>query len=93
MPEERIMKKVFSDIPKGKSFFGKPRKIWLDDVENYQNKMDVRGWSRTANDTDARRFILHRGQVSTCKAESAERKKHLYGADREYLYFETFISS
>lgn len=72
MPEERTMKKVFSGIPKGKSFFGNPRKIWLDDVENYQNKINVRGWSRTANDTDARRFFLNRGHVSTWKSEPVE---------------------
>jgi ABC-type cobalamin transport system ATPase subunit len=38
IPSQRNMKKVFKDIPKGKKSFGKPRKRWLDDVENHMKK-------------------------------------------------------
>jgi hypothetical protein len=37
------VKKVFKDILEGKGSFGKPRKRWLDDVENDLKKMGVRG--------------------------------------------------
>jgi hypothetical protein len=34
MPEERTVKKVFGTTPEGKRSVEKPRKRWLDDVEN-----------------------------------------------------------
>jgi hypothetical protein len=37
------VKKVFKNIPKGKGSIGKPRKKWLDDIENDHKKMGVRG--------------------------------------------------
>jgi hypothetical protein len=43
MPEERTVKKVFKNVPGGKTFFGKPRKRWLDDVKNDLKKTGVRG--------------------------------------------------
>ena len=38
-PEERTAKKVFKNTPAGKSFIGKPRKRWLEDVENDLKEM------------------------------------------------------
>jgi hypothetical protein len=34
MAEERTVKKEFKSIPEGKKCVEKPRKGWLDDVEN-----------------------------------------------------------
>ena len=34
MQRERNAKKVFQNIPKGKTSVGKSRKRWMDDVEN-----------------------------------------------------------
>jgi hypothetical protein len=42
MPEERTVKKVFQNMPQGKTSVGKPRKRWLDDVENDLEKKGVR---------------------------------------------------
>jgi hypothetical protein len=35
--------KDVKNIPEGKRFAGHPRKRWLDKVENYLKKMDVKG--------------------------------------------------
>ena len=53
MSEERTVKKVFKNIPEGKRSVGKPRKRWLDDVENDLKKMGVRGRINMARNTDA----------------------------------------
>ena len=34
----RTLKKVFKNAPVGRRSVGKPRKRWLDDVENYLKK-------------------------------------------------------
>lgn len=41
-PKERILKKVFNNIPEGKMFVGKPRKRWMDEDENDLKKMAVK---------------------------------------------------
>jgi hypothetical protein len=42
-PKERTVKKLFKQIPEEKRSVGKPRKRWLDNVENYLKKMGIRG--------------------------------------------------
>ena len=44
------MKKVFKYIPEGRRSVGKPRKRWLDDIENYLQKVGVRGWRKIGRD-------------------------------------------
>jgi hypothetical protein len=41
VPEERNVNRVFKDIQKGERNDGKPRKRWLDDVENDPKKVGV----------------------------------------------------
>jgi hypothetical protein len=43
--------------------FGKPRKRWLDDVENDLKKMGVRGCRKIARDRDAWKFVLKEAWV------------------------------
>jgi hypothetical protein len=39
--EKRTVVKVFNNIPDGKRSVEKPRKRWMNDVENYLKKMGV----------------------------------------------------
>ena len=62
--EERTAKKVFLRISqKEKRAVGKPRKRWLDDVENYLKKMSVDGWRKIARDSDVWKLILNEAEV------------------------------
>jgi hypothetical protein len=58
MPEERTVKKVSENIPEGETSVGKPRKRWLDNVENYLKKEVIRGWRKIVRDGDAWKLIL-----------------------------------
>jgi hypothetical protein len=50
MAEDRVVKKVFKGKPGGRRLRGRPRKRWLDDVEEDLRKMGVRRWrSRVEN--------------------------------------------
>jgi hypothetical protein len=42
-PEVRTVKKVFKNIPEGKSSVGEPINGWLDDVKNDRKKTGVMG--------------------------------------------------
>jgi hypothetical protein len=44
MLQERTLNKESKNIPEGKRSTGKPRKKWLDDVENDLKKINFRGW-------------------------------------------------
>jgi hypothetical protein len=48
MSEESTVKKVFKTTPEGETSVGKPRKRWLDDVENNLKKIGVRNWRKMA---------------------------------------------
>jgi hypothetical protein len=43
----------------------KPRKRWLDDVEDYLKKTGVRGWRKIDNDKDAWKSILREARVNS----------------------------
>jgi hypothetical protein len=57
------VKKVFKNIADGKRSVGKPRKRWLDDVENYMQKMGVTDWRRVTRDRDECKLILKKAKV------------------------------
>ena len=57
------MKKVFKNTPEGERSIGKPRKRWLDGVENYLEKMCVRGWRKILKDRDGWKLILKEARV------------------------------
>jgi hypothetical protein len=58
IPEERIVKKVFENIPEGEKSVGKPGKRWLDDVKNDLKKKGIRGWRKIVRGGDAWKLIL-----------------------------------
>jgi len=50
--------KVFKNFPEGKRYVGKPRKRWLDEVENDLKKMDIRRLRKRGGDRYAWKLIL-----------------------------------
>jgi hypothetical protein len=50
---------MFKDVPEGKSSVGKPRKRWLDDIENNLKKRGVRGWRKIGKDRGNWNLILN----------------------------------
>lgn len=52
MPEERIVKKVFSGKPGGRRMRGRPRLRWQDDVEQDLERMGVRRWRMRARERE-----------------------------------------
>jgi hypothetical protein len=57
-PTERILKNVFKNIQEGKRSVRKPRKRWLDDVENDLKEITFGGWRKLARDSDACKLML-----------------------------------
>ena len=90
MPEERNVKNLY--ILEGKRCVGKPRKIWLDEVENEMKKMCVGGWRKMARDIEAWKLILKQarvlyGQQSQWRRKEAETKNSLSSLTRLYIFF------
>jgi hypothetical protein len=63
MPEERTVKKVFKNIPERNRSLRKPRKRWVDDVENDLKKMGVGGSRKIVRDKDTWKLILNEAMV------------------------------
>jgi RNA-splicing ligase RtcB len=61
--QKKTVKNVFKNIPEGTNSVGKPRKRWLDDVENYVKKTRVRGWKKLIVIEDAWTLILKEANV------------------------------
>jgi hypothetical protein len=50
--DDRSTKKLYSNKPEGLILVGRPRKRWLDEVEQNLKQMVVRGWRRRAQNRD-----------------------------------------
>ena len=63
MSETRTAKKIFIGKLEGRRRRGRPRKRWIDDVEEDLRKMGVRCWRRKAEDRDEWRRIIKEAKV------------------------------
>ena len=63
MSEVSEVKMVFKNAAEGKTSVGKPRKGWLDEIENYVKKMGVRGWRRISYGRNTSKLILKEARV------------------------------
>jgi hypothetical protein len=58
MSDDRSTNKLYSNKPEGLRLVGRPRKRWLDEVEQDLKQMRVIGWGRRAQNRDEWRSIL-----------------------------------
>ena len=63
MSETRTAKNIFIGKLEGRRRRGRPRKRWIDDVEEDLRKMGVRCWRRKAEDRDEWRRIIKEAKV------------------------------
>ena len=63
MNDSRAVKRVFRENPGGRRLKGRPRKRWLEDVEDDLRKIGVRGWRRKAADREEWRGILEEAKA------------------------------
>lgn len=63
MPEERGVKKVYRQKPEGRRLPGRPRKRWLDCVEEDLKELGVRGWRRKGLDREEWRSVVQEAKV------------------------------
>jgi hypothetical protein len=58
MEGNRVTRRVMERKPMGRRVRGRPRKRWIDDVEEDMRTMGVRGWRGIVNDwTEWKKFI------------------------------------
>jgi hypothetical protein len=63
MPEERVVKKIFTGQPGGSRRKGRPRLRWVDDLEEDLKKIGIRGWRRMTEDREGwKRRLLQRSR-------------------------------
>jgi hypothetical protein len=63
MSDDRSTKMLYSNKPEGLRLVGRPRKRWLDEVEQDWKQMGVRGWRRRAQNRDEWRSVLKEAKV------------------------------
>ena len=58
MDKQRGVQKAYSQKPEGRRLPGRPRKRWIDDVEDDLKKLGVRGWRRKAQEREEWRKVV-----------------------------------
>ena len=62
MPDSRMVQHVFRGHPHGRRLPGRPRKRWLDDVEEDLRKLRVRDWRQQASDRPEWRRVVEQAK-------------------------------
>jgi hypothetical protein len=63
MPETRSVKKVFLGKPDERRRRGRPRKRWLDDLEEDLRKLGVKGLRRKVEDREEWRHVVKKAEA------------------------------
>jgi hypothetical protein len=63
MPETRSVKRVFLGKHNGRRRRGRPRKRWLDDLEEDLRKLGVKGRRRKAEDREEWRHVVKKAEA------------------------------
>jgi len=63
MEESRIPIKLIHSNPEGRRRTGRPRKWWVEDVEEDLRKMGVRGWRRKAKEKNEWADVIKEAKV------------------------------
>jgi hypothetical protein len=83
--QSRSLRNLKDDI-KGKTSFGRPKRRWLDDVENDLKKLGARRWRKTTKDRDVWKLIMKEVRVQH-RPYSQYRRKYI----NTILYYYTII--
>jgi hypothetical protein len=62
MDEKRTPKRVFEWKPKGRRIRGRPRKRWIEDVEEDIQRMGIRGWRKVCKEKEEWKRITEKVQ-------------------------------
>jgi hypothetical protein len=69
MEDSRSVKKIFKGKPEGRRNTGRPRRRYLDDVEDDLEQLGVRGWRRKAREREknGKKFLRRQRPFKGCE--------------------------
>jgi hypothetical protein len=63
MDEKRIPKRVFEWKPKGRRVRGRPRKRWVEDIEEDIQTLGIKGWRKLSKERTEWRGITKKAKT------------------------------